>query len=112
MCLDKASGILAIIAEAILRALDLLPIDAKLSFVRGPSLNHCVPAGAFRPSGFRPFPLVVLWAMLNHEPPVFLMALWTIRLEDSRQPFGNHPELSCFVALYGIGINAGTSPQR
>ena len=31
-----------------------------------------------RPSGFWPFPLVVLCATLNHEPPVFFVAPWTL----------------------------------
>lgn len=35
--------------------------------------NH-VPPLPLRPSGLRPLPLVVLWAMANQEPPVFLMA--------------------------------------
>src|SRR5262245_35274934 len=46
----SGSGILAIIALAALRCGDLLPDEARLSGVRGPSLNHCVPAGAFRAS--------------------------------------------------------------
>jgi hypothetical protein len=45
MNLESGSGILAIMALAILRA-----------------------------GEFRPLPLVVLCATLNHEPPVFLMA--------------------------------------
>src|SRR3990167_5077540 len=69
--------------------------------------------GTLRPSGFCPVPLSVLCAILNHEPPEFLVS--NVSANDAvhacpsarfllRSPPFNGPRV--------IGINAGTSPHK
>lgn len=72
----------AIRAEAALRAEDLEPERRLMDCCPSPSrlaaLNQSppcfTPSSSSRPSGFCPFPLSVLCATLNQEPPEFFVA--------------------------------------
>src|SRR5687768_5578099 len=82
MCLASVIGIFAILADAALRAddleLDRREIDCWPFPSSAAELNQsppCLTLSSFNhPSGFCPFPLVVLCATLNHEPPSFFVA--------------------------------------
>ncbi len=63
ICRLSGKGVFAIMALANLRA-----------FPRVEATGSRFPMVNLRPSGLCPFPLVVLWATANQEPPLFLIA--------------------------------------